>query len=102
MFFYDATKLCEDVPCCSHSLDLVATVDFKKDLSSIHPLSFNINHEETFIKLQKLWNFSNRGILAYEINLWSDIVSPEVTSPRGSTLHPSKTTRRPRFINNGI
>ena len=52
--FDEATKLCEDVPCCSHSLDLVATVDLKKVLNSIRPLSLKINHEEAFGKLQKL------------------------------------------------
>ena len=65
--FDGCAKLCEDVPCCSHSLDLVATVDFKKVLSSIRPLSLKVNHDEAFGKLQKLWNLSNRSILASEI-----------------------------------
>lgn len=46
--FYVATKLCEDVPCSSHSLDLVATVDFKFSAPS---LSLKTNHDEDFGKL---------------------------------------------------
>lgn len=62
-----ATKLCEDIPCMSHTLDLVATADFKKILDFLHPVSLKISHKEAFGKLKKLWNISNSSIRASKI-----------------------------------
>ena len=60
-------KLFEDIPCTSHSLDLVATVDFQKVLDAIRPVTFKSSHEEAFGKLRKIWNLSNRSIQSSEI-----------------------------------
>lgn len=65
-------KLCEDIPCTSHSLDLVATVDFQKVLDAIRPVTFKSSHEEAFGKLRKIWNLSNRSIQSSEI-IYNDL-----------------------------
>jgi hypothetical protein len=65
-------KLCEDIPCISHSLDLVATVDFQKVLDAIRPVTLKSNHDEAFGKLRKLWKLSNRSIQSSEI-IYNDL-----------------------------
>jgi hypothetical protein len=65
-------KLCEDIPCTSHSFDLVATGDFQKVLDAIRPVTFKSSHEEAFMKLRKIWNLSIRSIQSSEI-IYNDL-----------------------------
>lgn len=64
---FNRSTLCEDFPCCSHSLNLVATTDFKAVLGSGRCSTFKVAHEKAFGKLQGLWNLSNRSVKASEI-----------------------------------
>ena len=65
-------KLFEDIPCTSHSLYLVATVDFQKVFDAIRPVTLKSIHDEAFGKLRKLWNLSNRSIQSSEI-IYNDL-----------------------------
>ena len=65
-------ELCEDIPCTSHLVDLVATVDFQKVLDAIRPVTFKSSHEEAFVKLRKIWNLSIRSIQSSEI-IYNDL-----------------------------
>lgn len=66
-FNYNRSTLCEDIPCVTHSLYLVATADFKTVIDNCRSGIFKKPHEQAFGKLQKLWNLSNRSIQASEL-----------------------------------
>ncbi len=66
-FNYNRSTLCEDIPCTTHSLYLVATTDFKKVIETCRSGVFKKPHDQAFGKLQKLWNLSNRSVKASEI-----------------------------------
>jgi hypothetical protein len=61
---FNISTLCEDFTCCSHSLYLVATTNFKTVIGSGRCSSFKVAHEKAFGKLQGLWNLSNRSVKA--------------------------------------
>lgn len=66
-FNYNRSTLCEDIPCVTHSLYLVATADFKTVIDNCRSGVFKKPHEQAFGKLQKLWNLSNRSVKASEL-----------------------------------
>ena len=58
-FNYNRSTMCEDIPCVTHSLYLVATSDFKKVIETCRSGAFKKHHDQFFGKLEKLWNLSN-------------------------------------------
>ncbi len=63
-FLVNRSTLKEDIPCSSHTLNLVATVDFNKVLESIKPVSLKKKFESASEKVKSLWNLSKRSIKA--------------------------------------
>ena len=63
-FLVNRSTLKEDIPCSSHILNLVATVDFNKVLESIKPVSLKKKFESASEKVKSLWNLSKRSIKA--------------------------------------
>ena len=60
-FNYNRSTMCEDIPCVTHSLYLVAAADLKKVIETCLSGAFKKSHEQTFGKLQKLLNLSHWG-----------------------------------------
>ena len=56
----------ENIPCSSHTLNLIATADFQKVLNDSAPFNFKEQFNKTFEKLKKLWNLHNRSPKAAE------------------------------------
>lgn len=57
----------ENIPCASHTLNLVATSDFQKVLKSSAPINFQDPYNSAHGKLKKLWNLHNRSPKAAEV-----------------------------------
>ena len=59
IFSHSRSKLCEDIQCFTHTLNLVATVDMVKVLNA--DMVHKRNYDAAYGKLKKLWNLSNQS-----------------------------------------